>query len=445
MKKAYKLAEIDNAVRFNEPIAATHPFFTDFNDVRGDFQDRLVYRALNVDSKNFTFDLSANANNKTLLFLAGMRGSGKTSELSKYALKLHHPDCFFCITCNIDKELDMNDVEYVDILIFQLEKLVSKVQEIDLKINTGTLSSLKKWFDEKVTEINSSIKGEASIETGVEAESPSFFSVLKIFAKLKAGVTGSKERSTTIRTTFKNSFSEFANKFNEFVGEVNLSLREHKKAREILFIVDGLEKTLSTELRRKIIMEENNRLQLIKANTIFTLPFELMKERMKISMFSSIISFPFVKLLNQDGTRVEAAFARFREFIFKRVDKSLFEDDAIIDRMIGYSGGSPRELLRIIELTNINADEQKEKLDAEALRKAIKKLAAQYANYLTDEMLEKLRQINMNNNKGKSTPFDNVIDKLLEDLLLLEYNDGSYKRVNPVVEESVIYKEYVGN
>jgi hypothetical protein len=32
----------------------------------------------------------------------------------------------------------------------------------------------------------------------------------------------------------------------------------------------------------------------------------------------------------------------------------------------------------------------------------------------------------------------------MENLIVMEYNDGTYKRVNPIVEASEIYKEYVG-
>ena len=53
-----------------------------------------------------------------------MRGSGKTSELAKYAQKLENKDGFFCVTCNIDVDLDINDLEYMDILILQMQNLI---------------------------------------------------------------------------------------------------------------------------------------------------------------------------------------------------------------------------------------------------------------------------------------------------------------------------------
>ena len=100
-KKAKTLEEVDNAVRFDIPITADHDFFTDFSKVRGDFEDKLIYRVLNVNSKTYEFNRKANIHNRTLLFLSGMRGSGKTSELAKISKRLNHSKGFFCVTCNL--------------------------------------------------------------------------------------------------------------------------------------------------------------------------------------------------------------------------------------------------------------------------------------------------------------------------------------------------------
>ena len=97
MKKAFKMDEIDAAVDKFNPVTPDHPFYTDFKNLGGDFQEREVMRILNVRKAEgkYVFNYKANQQNKTLLFLAGMRGSGKTSELAKYAQLLHTPGCFF--------------------------------------------------------------------------------------------------------------------------------------------------------------------------------------------------------------------------------------------------------------------------------------------------------------------------------------------------------------
>ncbi len=441
-----KLDEIDQAVRFNEPIDVEHPFFTDFSNFRGEFEERLVYKNLNVKYTNntFTFDARTNSANKSILFLGGMRGSGKTSELAKYAKNLHKTDCFFCVTCNLDEELDMNELEYMDILILQLEKLTEKLNETRLSMDTGIIQKMEKWFDERENEVKNELKTEMGLELGLESEIGGFFQqILKVFGKFKVGVNGSHERATSVRRILKNRFSEFSSIFNEYIEEVNIALRQYGIAQEVLFIIDGLEKTLSAETRYKVIINEQNRLQKIKAYTLYTLPIELMKERQQLNQFSNVEAFPFVKLLERKGERHEPAFERFTEFVYKRIDASLFENLAIVNEAIYYSGGSPRELLRILELSAFYADEDKGKIDKKALDKALQRLADQTSQYLTESMFAKLKEIKSNNEKGLDTPFDKEIQEMLEKILVMEYNSGSYKRVNPILELSNLYKQRV--
>ncbi len=443
-KKAHKLEEVDAAVRFTVPIGPDHEFFTNFSDVRGDFEDRMIYKYLNVNPKTFVYNYESNKGNKTLLFLAGMRGSGKTSELAKITKKLHHSEAFFCVTCNIDDGLDLNDMEYMDIVIFQLERLFEELEKANVNIDASIIGSLQKWFSERVDEVNRAIKKEAGFELEIAAETPSFFSFLKIASKVKSNLLGSKENAQKIRTVFKNNFTDFASQFNLFVGEVNLVLRANNLAKELLFIVDGIEKTASLEIRRKIIIEESNRIRNINVNTIFTLPVELMPQRQKLISFSTVVSFPFVKIREKNGDIVEKAVCRFEEFTYKRIDPSLFDSPDTVRKAILMGGGSPREYLRILEYAAMFIEDDDQAITQIALDKGIKKLAAETAQYISASDLEKLKALKQSNAEGKEIPYDEELLDLLEKLIVLEYNDGTYKRVTPIVEASELYKQYVG-
>lgn len=443
-KKAYKLVEVDTAVRFDVPIGSDHEFFTDFSDVRGDFEDRMVYKALKVNPSTFEYNLEANLGNKTLLFLAGMRGSGKTSELAKISKKLHHSNAFFCVTCNLDEGLDLNDMEYMDIVIFQLERLFEELQEAKVEIETSIIASLQNWFSERVREVNNAIKKEEGFEVEITAGTPSFLSFLGITAKVKSNLLGSKENAQKIRTVFKNNFSDFARQFNLFVEEVNLKLRQTKTAKELLFVVDGIEKAASLDIRKKIILAEANRIRLINANTIFTLPIELMPESQKLISFSTVVSFPFVKIREKNGDVVENAVKRFFEFTYKRIDEKLFDSKETVRKAILMGGGSPREYLRILEYANMFTEDHDQVITINALEKGIRKLAAVTSRYISSSDLEQLKILKEKNDKGIPIPFDVDLQDLLEKLIVLEYNDGTYKRVNPIVEESQLYKQYVG-
>lgn len=443
-KKATSLEEVDSAVQFNVPVGPNHPFFTDFTDVRGDFEEKRVYMTLNVNPKTFKFTPRNGGLNKTLLFLAGMRGSGKTSELAKIAQKLHNPEGFFCVTCNLDEGLDLNDMEYMDILIFQLERLAEELLKIKIKLEKGGIKSLQEWYEERIKEVNKVIKKSAGFEVEVESSTPSLFNFLKISAILKGNLEGSKENAEKIRIVFKKNFSEFAGKFNEFIESVNISLRKRKIGQEILFIIDGLEKVATADIRRKIVDDESNRIRQIKVNTIFTLPIELFALEAKLRQFSDIVPFPFVKIVEKDDTVIEEAIVRFTEFILKRIDASLFEDKSIIRETILHSGGSPRELLRILQYAYLYSDFDEGLISIKASKKGIKKLSAEYSRYLSQADLEVLKEVKEKNEKGAQTSFEPQYLSLLEKLILLEYNDGTYKRVHPLVEVSPLYQQDVG-
>lgn len=450
MQKATRMDEIDAAVNKFEPVTPNDAFYVDFKNLRGEFQERDVMRILNVTKPDgqYRFNYHPNHSNKTLLFLAGMRGSGKTSELAKYAQLLHSPDCFFVVTCNVDEELDMDNVQYMDILVFQLEKLLQKAAEVDLSLNDAILDSMNEWFQERVKEINRSLKAEGNAELEVGNDSP--FTVagllgklLGVTTKLKLGLSGSYERAVAIRTTIKNRFPDFSIKFNTFIEQTNEQLRREDKGQEILFIVDGLEKTMSATTRRAIIMDESNRIRQIKANTIFTLPIELMKEEQHILNFSEIITFPFIKILDRNGGMVQEAIQRFEEFVCKRVAPELFDSMETIHLTIRYSGGSPRQLLRIIEQAGWQADTNVGQITIENMQRAIEKLGNATARYLEPTDFAILKALKADLDEGNPIGFDSSIQNLLEKEIIFEYNDGTYKRVNPLLEISKLYQHRI--
>jgi len=332
----------------------------------------------------------------------------------------------------------------MDILVFQLERLFEEIKTAGVYLETPIIASLQQWFSQRIEEVNKVIKKESGFEVELKVGPPDFFSFLGLTAKIKANLLGSKENAEKIRTVLKNNFSDFAKQFNGFVEYVNTVLRQNNTAKEILFIVDGLEKTASLDMRKKIILEESNRIRQIKVNTIFTLPIELMPERLKLISFSTVVSFPFIKIKERNGELVEKAIQRFTEFTYKRIDEKLFDNVETVRKAILYGGGSLRDYLRVLEYAYMYADEDKGLIDSNALATGIKKLAAETAHYLSKADLEILKNLKESNEKGLIVPFDERWQDLLEKLIVFEYNDGTYKRVNPVVEESQLYKQNIG-
>ncbi|MDI9356919.1 MAG: hypothetical protein QM536_07865 [Chitinophagaceae bacterium] len=264
-----------------------------------------------------------------------------------------------------------------------------------------------------------------------------------IATKLKDYIRGTQKTADTIRTIFKNNFTDFAKKFNQYVESVNMFLRKHEIAQKLLFIVDGLEKVNTHEIRKRIILEESNRFAQIKVNTIFTLPIELQMESRRLLTFSKVISFPFVKILEKNGNIVEKAVEKFTEFVYKRIDARLFDNPETVKTAILHCGGSPRELLRILEYTYLYANRNEGILKSSDLHNALKRLAAESSHYISEVDLSRLKKLKTANEQGEPVAFNEEWQNLIENSIIFEYNDGTFKRVNPIVEISELYKHYV--
>ena len=438
MQQAKNINEI-SYVTNNFVVGPDHDFYVNFSNLRGEFREKVVYRALNINNDgHYEVDMEPT---KNLVFLAGMRGSGKTSELMAIAKNLHRPEAFHVVTCNLDdtKEgLNINNIEYVDVLFFLLERLVKQLAELDLTVDSDVLSRFQKLWSERIETIEEEEGSELNVAAGVEVSTGSWNPFLNIFGKLRASTHSSESRVETVRREIKNNFSKLASGVNIFLGEVARAMREAGVAQDILFIIDGMEKVLSPQDRRKVLIDEASFMTAIEANCLYTLPIELHCEQVALERYpSKVVSFPFVKLINRDGSEVEEAFERFHLFVEQRIDPSLFESKEVIREAISVSGGSPRQLLRIIKEASWRVDEG-ELITMQNMNDCIRSEANSAAKYLTDDEYKILYDLHIGNRDSDNfrPNYEEGFQELFEKEAIMEYNDGYHKRVNPLIVRS---------
>jgi len=424
MKKANDFYEIQDAVEFNSPIDDKDEFYTDFSGFRKGFSESKIYKFLNIDKEHNCNKLSQ----PKKVFLSGHRGTGKTTELLKLKNAIDKTKCYLTIFCDLsNEELDVNNIDFVDVIILILEKLIETLKAKEIDIPKANIESFYNWYEQRITEINKETDQSATIE--IEAKAGfDIFSFLSIVTKTKGKLSGSNKTKETIRSTFINKFSDFSLKFNQFILDIKEYLNTKALYKDLLFIVDGFEKIGSLEDRRKILIENSNKFIEIKTNMIITLPIELFSEASKLNEFAKSISFP---LINLD----ENAKDRFREFIYKRVDKSLFKDESIVDKIIEYGAGSPRETLKVI--LNAFYEAQEDILDMQSVKDAQEVLSESIVNYLLEDEVELIKTIN----SGKKTLFSDLLANLLVKKIVLEYDNGKDKRINPILLDNDDFKE----
>jgi len=418
-KKATKLSEIQDAIAFNNPIDNEHPFYTDFTGLRTDFSEDKLYRYLNI------IDRDCNPLQKPVkIFLRGHRGTGKTSELLSLKNKIKDTNCYFVIFTDLSEgKLDTNNIEVVDILILLLEDLIHALEKENIEVGSDTLESFYNWYAERISEVNKSVDITSKIKVEGEAKvTIPFFS--KLMAQTTASLASTNKTKETVRNVFKPKISDFIFKFNYFI----LSMKEEFQLKDngykdLLFMIDGFEKIGSLENRKKVIIDDSIIFDKIQSNLLMTLPIELFEHAGIIRTYARIIPFSLINI-ERDEAKI-----RVEEFILKRVDKDLFENQEVIDEIIKYGAGSPRETLRIIG--EIYAETQSRILDMKSLRKVIRVIGEDQVNALKEQDLELLRDIYTNKDIMRS---DRKAE-LLVTKTILEYGSENPK-INPSLIEN---------
>ena len=239
-------------------------------------------------------------------------------------------------------------------------------------------------------------------------------------SKTKGKLSGSNSTKETIRTVFINKFSDFSLKFNELIFDIKDYLQKNKISEDLLFIIDGFEKIGSYEDRKKILIDNSNKFVEIKANMIITLPIELFSEVGRLKEFAKHISFPLITLDKKSKEK-------FKEFIYRRIDKKLFENEKVVEKIIEYGAGSPRETLKIISSAYIEAEE--EVLDLKSIKDAQSSISDEMIKYLNESEIVLLKELKKNN----KVLFSENLAKLLVKKIVLEYDDSLEKQINPIL------------
>lgn len=429
--KATDFYAIQDAVASNIPVDDKHEFYEDFSKHRSSFKEKKIFRNLAINEA--TNDCNVLQQPKKI-FISGYRGTGKTSELLKLTNSIHKTKCYFTIFVDIsDEELDTNNIQTVDILILMLEKLLKQLEDNNIKAhNEGIMKSFYDWYFTRIKEVNSG----KSVSVSVDAEASigtSLLNFIKLSASTKSQLRGSNETKEVIRRVFNQHFSDFVTKFNEFVLGVKEKLSTSESSyKDMLLIIDGFEKIGSLADRRKILIEDSNKFTLIRTHMMITLPIELFSEVTNLSNFATILHLPLIDL-DQEGAK-----ETLKEFILKRVDRKLFEDDATIDEIIKFGAGHPRQTLQIISQAFVEAEGNK--IDNKSVTDTVR-IIGKGLSVLDKEELEVLKNIK----NGIFPPATDVYVGLKAKNIILEYSDSKNNIINPILVCNAIYKQRLEN
>lgn len=426
------ILEVLQKIDFEEALRPDDPRYVDTREARGSQKTlRMLARKFGLQLPDGPFRWPTT---KHVLFF-GHVGSGKTTELRRYAAELGKPErpWHFVVEIDVATVLDRNNLNYADLLMAMAQGLFRQLQEYDIRVDDDPLHRLESWFGERVRSFEEVRTFEAELRTGAEAKA-GIPALLTLFGRFTAAFRANSTHKDALRFAIRNTFTEFADGFNALLRAVESELGARGLGQRVLFLVDGTDK-LNRDDTRAMFQQDVAQLLNIEAHVIYTAPLGLKFEGGLDGKLDDLV-LPMLKLRESNGDVCPAGREVLRELLLRRADVTLFAGEPEIGQLVEACGGHPRDLLRLLKLCCELVD-YGEPIDDGIVKEAIKRLAADYRYYLEPEDYALLVQLDADQIHAGN---DARIRRLLYGCALLEYNHGSWRRSHPVVRTLEGYK-----
>jgi hypothetical protein len=416
------ILEVLQKIEYEEALPAGDPRYVDTEIARGSKQ---TFSRL---ARKFVWDPDSNVFfppvEKHVLFF-GHIGSGKTTELRRYAKQLNDSKRFYAVEVDVLTKLDRNNLQYTEVLMAMAESLLERMIADGYDISDEDLRPVRDWFaigtQTRATTRESSAEFKAGLEAGGGLPG-----IVKLFSGFTAAFKTGASQKSEWRQEIRNRFTTLAQAFNGLIRSVEMILKQAGRAERVLFIIDGTDKMRGEDTQQFFVYDAEQLLS-IKTLAIYTAPLHLKYDGRLGGKLDADMVLPMIKLGEIDGHRCDAGWNVLREMLLRRADRAIFVSDAEIDALVEYSGGHPRELLRLLRFCCEMAGDR---IDAAVARRAVQQLGAEYRYFLSTEDYKRLAQIDASPAQDGN---DRADQELLHRLALMQYNDGTWRRSHPVV------------
>lgn len=407
---------------------------------------------------NRRFELAAelsDASEHTKVLLAGHGGSGKSTELTKFCAD--HAAEFFAVPFSISREATLASITIESLLVLVVERTLSAAKDAGLEphLSTTTLDGVHRWFDEALEQRQTSRDTMGEVGGQVGAAESLLGKLLGVTAGLKADIrAGSRVLRQTI-TRENHRLAQLAERCAEVLKEVTLALASTQPGRQLLVVVEDLDKASIADAER-LFFDEPGPLADLPCKAIYTLPiFLTCSPRIQaLDARYRLHTLPMIKVVGLDGHRDDAGFGTMRQLVGQRLDLDLVDPEAL-DEAIFKTGGVLRDIFAVLTSASSVARQALAR-DADRARRitladvryglnrrksallrgiSVAGLPKEYGQVSVDQLYERLRLYgDQPIRNAKSDPINLA---LMQAHALLEYNGERWYRVHPLVFEQV--------
>jgi len=392
-----------NACNPDKPLEVGDSRYLDLKEVRNNQNMTSLVRAIKRTTQTHDFCKQ---------LVTGHTGSGKSTELKRLQHQLEEA-LYFVVYLDVESSLDLQQIFYQDVLLNVAQELVTALDKANINLDSDLLNDLQLWFAEKIvtqeyineTKANAKVSAEAGIDIPF---------IAKLLTSLTGEIRSGSSRRIQIRENIEKEQKQFIAKLNDLLlaARIQLNKREHK---DLVIIVDGLEKVKQKPVYDALFLEHSEQLTDIDSHIIYTIPAPLCFDTNIGNFFADEAFFiPMVKYETSEGRQ------HLTDLINKRLNvANLFENPLLLNDLIAMSGGSVRDLLRLIRSAT---DTDSEKIQEEDVTRAINSLVKVYDRLVREEDVP-LLQIIVKDKRVVKTQ-DRKYERLLSNRMVHEYENG---------------------
>lgn len=431
---------ITRLYRACEPLEAISPDddrWVDFDDVRGDENVVQLYaRSL----------MRASSDRPDFKLFTGHRGVGKTSELFRLKALLEKDidgdrKGFLVMFSDVSDGLDINDLDFPDLLVFLAAELQRQLGKRGLPGFTPVTTYLKRVWGEIKDLLGSEVElKDVEVDAG--------------FAKLAVELRNRPGSRALLRDAVEKHSTSLLDAVNDLIILADASARTEGHCGLVL-IVDGLDKLVRRDLGNgynthdRLFIDRSEQLASLRVHTVYTVPISLIysprfgQVQQSIGEHNAPVS--MIRLRPKRDKPVSGdspGMRKMREMVEKRCRRAMISLDEAFDHIntLAYlcemSGGHPRHLLMFLQSACNELDALP--IDRQAAEKAIRKYGNALLREVPDAAWEKLPLFDQ---PQRDIPKDDLHQQMLFLLFVFEYmNSEIWYEVNPVLRTLQRYR-----
>lgn len=374
------------------------------------------------------------------ILLTGHRGVGKSSALTYLSKQLSESNKLWVVHFSILDDLDLNDLDYVDIMVLMVAKILEQCRDKKLDLGNAIQKRLEIWSSaiEIVKSNTESSKTEAESKAEVSVGTPGWLnSSVKAFLSVSGRIGKESETRKTVRQQVEPKYSELLNIIDDLQQAVSTIT-----SRKLVCLIDGCDKT-SVKAAEDLFYQKGHYLSISQCSIVYTFPVALQNStnfNQILAYFSNPISIPNFKVQVQknpdqaEQERLERGLLLLREVITKRMNQNLLTKEAL-DKIVAFSGGISRLAITLTHTACLKALVGKsDKVEEQHVEAAISEERKVFQRMLTTtqkELLRKARDEQIIDPDVKSGYLE-----LLHNLSLIEYDNGKvWYAVHPIAAQ----------